>query len=162
MVDYQIRCLRNIDILPARTLLELNVLGIMIKKRLDRDDNFVASNEYNIWRMCFVRLIRQKFETQYRDYSFYHVERSTIKAADDGILFDDLYPIFTFPLTSTNFVRMHYYAVHFAGKHIPEVRIQRHRLLEMGSRRIGHWLKKAVLTDVVPRSRDVLNLSYGV
>jgi predicted nucleotidyltransferase len=57
-VDHQIQRLQNVEPSVGQTLVELNVLGVMLKKCLERGDNFVASSEYNMWRTCFVKMIR--------------------------------------------------------------------------------------------------------
>lgn len=86
----------------------------MLKKCLDRGDEFVVSSEYSMWKTCFLKLVRQKFEVQYRDYGFYHLKLLATEVGDGGILFDDLREIFNSPLTSRGFAQVHHCAISFA------------------------------------------------
>jgi hypothetical protein len=47
-VEQHIRCINEVEPSVSRTLTEISVLGIMVKNRLERGDEFVASNEYNM------------------------------------------------------------------------------------------------------------------
>lgn len=89
-VGQEIRRINSIEPSVSRTLTELNVLGFMIKKCLSRGDEFVAGNEYNAWTKCFIKLVRSKFDKQYRDYGFYHVKRLVNEVDDHGALYEDL------------------------------------------------------------------------
>jgi hypothetical protein len=98
---------------------------------------------------------------QYRDYGFYYLKRLAIEAVDGGMLFEDLRAMFTAPLTSENFVRVHYYAMDFAQKHFPEDCALQGRLIDAVSRHIGGSQQEAVLTKLAPRLRNTLDLSYS-
>ncbi|KAF2807445.1 uncharacterized protein BDZ99DRAFT_523062 [Mytilinidion resinicola] len=65
IVEQQIQRMRDVEPSVGETLLELNVMGVMLKKCLTRGDNFVASSEYDMWRSCFIKLIRWKYDAQF-------------------------------------------------------------------------------------------------
>lgn len=108
----------------------------MLKKCLERGDDFVASNGYNMWRLCFVKMIRQRFDVQYRDHGFYHLMRLAIEVGDGGALFQDLRSIFNAPLTRQNLARVRHYAMEFARKHFQEDYLRQQRLIYATSRHI--------------------------
>jgi hypothetical protein len=70
--------MRNAEPSVGKTLLELNVLSVMLKKCLMRGDDFVASSEYSMWRNCFIKLVRWKCDVDFRDYGFYYVKRLAV------------------------------------------------------------------------------------
>jgi len=138
-VEQQIRETNGVEPSICRTLTELNVLGFMIKKCLERGEEFVGGNEYNMWKNCFIKLVRYKFDTQYRDYGFYHVKRLSVEANDNGRLYEDLREINTHPLTRENFTLVHRYAMDFVQKHFPEDYARQHRMIYAVTQHIeGH------------------------
>jgi hypothetical protein len=70
-VEQHIQLIKSVEPSISRTLTEINVLGFMIKKRLECGDEFIASEEFNMWKRCFIKLVRHKFDSQHRDYGFY-------------------------------------------------------------------------------------------
>lgn len=119
-VSQEIRRLQLMETSVSQMLLELNVLVVMIKKCLERGDAFVASSEHHLWRLCFVKLVRHRFDVQYRDYGFYHLNRLGTEADDGGALLDNLHTMFVSPLTVLTLQYAHRYAMSFAQKHFPE------------------------------------------
>lgn len=162
-VDQQIHRLQNIESSVGQTLSELSVLGVMLKKCLERGDGFVASNEYLLWKNCFVKLIRHKFDTQYCEYGFYHLKRLAVEVGDGGRLFDDLRAIFTSPMTSSNFEQVHRYAMDFAEKHFAEDCARQRRLIDAVSRHIGSSDPEAPSMKLAPwpQVQDTLDLLYS-
>lgn len=101
-------------------MVELSVLGFMIKKCLLRGDSFVAASEFLMWKKTLVELLREKFDPELKGYGFYHVKRLKDLASDNGNLFKDLEAINRAPLTHDNFVKMHNYAMELIQIHFPE------------------------------------------
>lgn len=136
-VQEEIQRLQDVEPSVGLTLLELNVMGFMLKKCLERNDPFVSSSEYNTWRLCLVKMIRHKFDVQYRDYGFYHIHRLAVEAGDGGRLFEDLHSIFSSPLTYDNFKQVHHYAMHLAEEHFPEDFARQQKLIAAMSCHVG-------------------------
>ncbi len=122
--DHVKRTISNINAVPEtpeRTLTEINVLGFMIKKCLSRGDDFVAGNEFNMWKKAFIRLVRQKYDPELQDYGFYHVKRLKDTAPDGERLFSDLQEMNKVELTSATFERFHGYAMGFVQREFPQL-----------------------------------------
>jgi predicted nucleotidyltransferase len=104
----------------SRALTELSILGFMIWRCLERGNEFVASNEYNMWKNHFIKLVRHKFDTQHRDHGFYHVNRLSTEANDNGTLYEDLRAINNHTPSREKFSHAYRYAVDFTRKHFPK------------------------------------------
>ena len=87
-INQHIRSINSVEPLLSRTLTELSVLGFMTKKCIERGDDFVASNEYNMWKHCLIKLVRHISDVQDREYGFYHVKRLISEADDNGRIYD--------------------------------------------------------------------------
>jgi len=157
-VEQQIRKINGVEPSICRTLTELNVLGFMIKKCLERGDEFVGSNEYNMWKNCFIKLVRYKFDTQYCDYGFYHVKRLSLVANDNGRLYEDLHAINTHPLTRENFMLVHRYAMDFVQKHFPKDYAQQNRMILAVTQHIEGRKPDSLVGRLVQWKHTVLNL----
>ena len=136
VVEQEIRRINSIEPSASRTLTELMVLGFMIKKCLERGDEFVAGNEYNAWTRCFIKLVRHKFDKEHRDYGFYHVKRLANEVDDQGALYEDLRVINNHPLKMDNFKQAHRYALSFVQKQFSEVYAQQQNMVEAVTRHI--------------------------
>ncbi len=139
MVEQEIRRINNIEPSVSRTLTELNVLGFMITKCMERGDGFVAGNEFNSWKSCFIKLIRHKFDKQHRDYGIYHVKRLMNEANDFGALYTDLCAIAHRPLTMDHFKQVNRYAMTFVQKHFPEIYTQQQDVISAVTRHIEDY-----------------------
>lgn len=104
---------------PERTLVELAVLGVMIKKCLSRNNSLLAANEFNMWKKALVKLARLKADPDLKDYGLYHVERLEYQMGDGGKFYRDLIQMNAQPLTLENFVQYHEYAMRFAQQYHP-------------------------------------------
>lgn len=102
---------------PERTLVELAVLGVMIKKCLSRGDDILAANEFNMWKKAFVKLARMKADPDLQDYGFYHVNRLQQQMGDNGNFYRDLIAMNNTTLTADKFAQFHEYAMRFAQEH---------------------------------------------
>ena len=158
MIEQQIRRINGVEPSVSRTLTELCVLGFMIKKCLERGDEFVASNEYNMWKNCFIKLVRHKFDTQHRDYGFYHVKRLIIEANDNGILYKDLCAMNNHPLTRENFTHAHCYAMDFVQKHFPEDYARQQRMIHAVTRHIEGYKPEPLVCQSAPCMHITLKL----
>lgn len=138
-VEHEIQRINSVEPSVSRTLTELSVLGFMVKKCLERGDLFVACNEYNMWKNCFIKLVRQKFDTQHRDYGFYHVNRLIVAADDKGKLYGDLCAIIEHPLTSENFTHVHHYAMDFVQEYFPEDHARNLKMIHAVTRHIEDY-----------------------
>ena len=139
-VEQEIGRINGIEQSVSHTLTELCVLGFMIKKCLERGDEFVAGNEYNAWRNGFIKLVRHKFDKQHRDYGFYHVKRLMNEANDGGELYEDLCAINNHPLEMENFKQVHRFAMAFAQIQYPEIYVQQQDMIEAVTRHINTTL----------------------
>jgi predicted nucleotidyltransferase len=128
-VEQQIQTMDNIKPSVAQTLTELSVRGFMIKKFLDRGDEFLGGNEFNMWKRCFIKLVRHRFDWQNRDSGFHHIHRLISKASDNGSLYEDLRAINNHPLTLENFINAHHYAMEFVQTHFPADYIQQQGMI---------------------------------
>ena len=136
-VNETIQRINNAEETPETTLNEMNVLAFMIKKCLNRGDSFVAGNEFNMWKKAFIKLIRQKYDPDLKDYGFYHVKKLQEQANDNGRLYEDLVAISKAALTEENFSMMHSYAVHFVEHEYPELYLKHCHALSALNRHIA-------------------------
>ncbi|KAK4692243.1 hypothetical protein P7C71_g4921, partial [Lecanoromycetidae sp. Uapishka_2] len=158
MVEQEIRRINSIEPSVSRTLTELNVLGFMIKKCLERGDEFVAGNEYNTWMNCFIKLVRHKFDKQHRDYGFYHVKRLMNEANDRGALYEDLRAMNNHPLNMDRFKQVHRYAMVFVQKHFPEIYTQQQNMIDSVTRHIEGYQVEPLIPRLNPCAHSTLGL----
>ncbi len=134
-VEQQIQDINGVEPSVTRSLTELCVLGFMVKKCLERGDDFVTRSRYTEWIHCFIKLVRHKFDTRHRDYGFYLVNQLIVEADDDGALYEDLRAMNNHVLTPESFKHVHRYAMDFAQKHFPDDYMQQQRIIHAVS---GH------------------------
>ena len=158
MVEHEIRRINSIEPSVSRTFTELCVLGFMIKKCMERGDQFVAGNEFNSWKCCFIKLVRQKFDKQHRDYGFYHVKRLMNEANDHGALYQDLCAITDHPLKMDNFKQVNRYAMAFVQKHFPEIYTQHQDMIEAVTQHIEDYKPDPLVQRLTPPLHTTLRL----
>ncbi|KAF2108908.1 hypothetical protein BDV96DRAFT_503933 [Lophiotrema nucula] len=124
-----IRRINDVESSVSPTITELCILAFMIKKCLERGDNFLADNEYNMWKRQFLQLVRQRFDTEHRDYGFYHVKRLITKGEDGARLYEDLCKLYCLSLSKECLVVAHHYAMAFAETHFPEEYAQQQKIV---------------------------------
>lgn len=115
-----IKGINNAPDTPERTLVELAVLGVMIKKCLTRGNDLLAANEFSMWKKALVRLARLKADPDLKDYDFYHVNKLEQQMGDGGKFYRDLVQMNNAPLTLESFAQYHAYAMRFAQHYHPE------------------------------------------
>lgn len=157
-VEQEIRRINSIEPSVSRTLAELSVLGFMIKKCMERGDEFVAGNEFNIWKSCFIKLVRHKFDKQHRDYGFYHVKRLMNEADDHGALYKELCAITSPPLTMDHFKRANRFALAFVQKHFPEIYAQQQDMISAVTRHIENCKPDPLVQQLCPPVHTTLKL----
>lgn len=157
-VEQEIRRIDSIEPSASRTLTELSVLGFMIKKCMERGDDFVAGNEFNSWKSCFIKLVRHKFDKQHRDYGFYHVKRLIEEANDHGALYKDLCTITNYPLKMDNFKQVNRYAMTFVQKHFPEVYTQQQDMISAVTQHIEYYKPDPFVERLSPPVHTTLKL----
>lgn len=158
MVEQEIRRINSIEPSVFRTLTELSVLGFMIKKCMERGDEFVAGNEFNSWKGCFIKLVRHKFDKQHRDYGFYHVKRLMDEANDHGSLYKDLCAITSHPLEMENFKEVNRYAMTFAQMHFPETYMQQQDMISAVTWHIEEYKPTSPVQRLSPPIHTTLKL----
>jgi hypothetical protein len=145
----------------SSSLTELCILGFMIKKCIDRKDEFVASSEFNMWKRCFIKLVRSKFDREHRDYGFYHLKRLLSECNDGGTLYEDLRAINNHPLTKENFMIMHRYAMGVAQKHFPQEYEQERKLIQLVTRHITGHKFETLASQLTPWKENTLDFKHS-
>ena len=129
-----------------------------MKKCLERGDGFVASHRYHMWKRCFIKLVRHRFDTQHRNYGFHHVKLLADEASDNGALYKDLCAINNYPLTKENFKHAHGYAMSFTQKHLPENYVKQHRMIHAVTQHIEGYKPEPLALRLTPWQQEYLKL----
>ena len=161
-VELQIQQFNSVETTVARTLVELNVLGFMLKKCIKRGDGFVAEDRFHMWKECFIKLIRHRFDTAHLHYGFYHVKRLITEANDNGVLYEDLRAINSNPPTAKNFVSVHRYAMKFLQEHFPEDYTDHIRLIRVVTEHIEDRKPGPLLSPLSPARSSSLALQSPI
>ncbi|KAG9950623.1 hypothetical protein KCU85_g3359, partial [Aureobasidium melanogenum] len=161
-VKQKIQSIRNEEPSVSQTLTELNVLAFMVKRSLSRGDEFVASDRYNMWKHCFIKLVRHRFDTQHRDYGFYHVKRLIVEAKDNGMIYKDICAINNSPPTNENLLQAHLYAMDFANSHFLDDFTRQGRMIRAVSRHLEGYKPQPLATLLTSWSDTTLNTRESI
>ena len=136
IIEQQTMQMRSTIQSVSQTIIELCLLAYMLNKCTKRGDDFVAADRFHMWKSCFIKLIRHRFDEKHIDYGFYHVKRLETEAGDEGKLYKDLCAMNNHSLTAKDLVNMHRYATEFELKHFPGEYTKLQKLIQAVTRHL--------------------------